>query len=100
MEKYTTRLSRHPTYVNSLPVSVASLGTLSFQLFVATSSRLLVYALPTHANGDKHDQTAEGGTLQSNLDHTPQGLDLIKTIDLPPISGVPPGSNVTFRATR
>jgi hypothetical protein len=82
------RLSRHRTYVNPLPVPVASLDILSFQLFLATSSGLRVYALPTHADG----------IPPSASDN--KGLDVIKTIDLPSISGVPPQSNITFRAAR
>lgn len=94
------RLSRHPKYVNPLPVPVTSLGTASIQLFLATSSKLLVYALPTYANGDEHNKTEESGIPQSNLDHPPEGLSVIKTIDVPSISGVPSGSNIMFRAAR
>ena len=79
------RLSRHRTYVNPLPVPVASLDIQSFQLFLATSSGLLVYVLPTHVDGDESDN---------------KELNVIQTIDLPSISGVPSQSNITFRAAR
>jgi len=92
------RLSRHRTYVNLLPVPAASFETLSFQLFLATSSELLVYALPTHADGDKYNSVANDRIASSTLDN--KGLDVIKTIDLPSISGVPSRSNITFRAAR
>ncbi|KAH0840085.1 WD40 repeat-like protein [Lanmaoa asiatica] len=69
----------------------------SSHLFLATRSNILVYALP--ANGGEHNDTTNDGAPQSNSDSL-GGLDLIKTIDLPSISGVPSGSNVTFRAAR
>ncbi|KAG8218803.1 WD40 repeat-like protein, partial [Butyriboletus roseoflavus] len=72
----------------------------STHLVLATSSKLLVYALSTHANGEKHNKTSEGAILQSNLDFPPEGLHVIRTIDLPSISGVPSGSSFAFRAAR
>ncbi|KAG6378877.1 WD40 repeat-like protein [Boletus reticuloceps] len=62
------------------------------RLFLATSSKLFVYALPTHPDGD------ESSSMQSTSDN--KQLDVIKTIELPSISGVPSRSNVTFRAAR
>lgn len=86
--------SLHHTYVNPLPVHAASLETLSFQLFLATSSKLFVYALPTTVLVAGRIRIAEDGISDN------KGLDVIQTMGLPSISGVPSGSSITFRAAR
>lgn len=76
------------------PFPTTSLETLLVQLFLATSSKLFVYALPAHADSDEHGE----GIPQPTSDN--KGLDMIKTIEFPSISGVPSKSNITFRAAR
>ncbi|KAF8558821.1 WD40 repeat-like protein [Imleria badia] len=70
----------------------------SSRLFLATSSKLFVYALPTHADDDENKSIVKDSTPQSTPEN--KGLDVIKTIQLPSISGVPAKSNITFRAAR
>jgi prolactin regulatory element-binding protein len=70
----------------------------SSRLFLAVSSKLLVYALPTHVDGDEHYSKAKDDVLRSTS--AKRALDVIKTIELPSISGVPSRSNLTFRAVR
>lgn len=74
------------------------LETISFQFFLATSSEILVYALPAHANGEKDGGATKDAIPQSTSDDSQ--LNKIKSIELPPIPGVPSGSNITFRAAR
>ncbi|KAG9317617.1 quinon protein alcohol dehydrogenase-like superfamily [Chiua virens] len=70
----------------------------SSHLFLATSSNISVYTLPT-PSGSEQDSTTNGGIPQTS-DHSPEGLDVVKTIELPAVPGVPSGSRVAFRAAR
>ncbi|KAI9574517.1 WD40 repeat-like protein [Boletus coccyginus] len=66
----------------------------SSHLFLATSSKLFVYALPITVPVAGRIGIAEDGISDN------KGLDVIQTIGLPSISGVPSGSSITFRAAR
>ncbi|KAG1715952.1 hypothetical protein ID866_1241 [Astraeus odoratus] len=71
-------------------------------LIIATNFNLLVYALPTSfRTGGKGKGKSEGEDEHAvPSDSTLPELRLVKTVDVPTISGIPTGATVTFRAAR
>ncbi|KAF9222070.1 WD40 repeat-like protein [Gyrodon lividus] len=79
----------------------------SSHVILTTSSSLLFYSLPTLSAVDsekspkpKKKGKHKSGPQPSGSTRESQKLKLVKTIELPPIPGVPSGSRVVFRAAR
>ncbi|KAI6003782.1 hypothetical protein EDD15DRAFT_2456247 [Pisolithus albus] len=68
-------------------------------LILATSANLLVYALPAPLRSRGKEKNATHDNADTPMDSLPD-LQLVKTLDVPTISSVPVGANVTFRASR
>jgi len=71
------------------------------QLILTTTSNLLVYVLPPSLRCREEGRGKDG--KEDSLPVPPNilpELTLVKTIDIPPISGIPIGAIATFRAAR
>lgn len=88
-----------PVHVSRGEIYDATLS--ATHLILATSVNLLVYALPAalRFGGKDNQENAIIDNLHTLID-TPPELKLVKTLDIPPISTIPTGATVTFRAAR